>query len=245
MKTNHDRGPASREFNGTLDRLVDGELTGDEYRAALASLEDQADGWRQCAMAFLQAQALGAELGELRRNLDLPKESQLAAAGLPAAPSEVSRSGKTRRFDVASLFLIAASFVIAFGLGSVLPSLLGSGKISQEQSVAGNPLATQETAPARHQALRPVGDVRLMMDGPGGEMTDAGQVPLYETEADFEPFLRQDRPGLGPELVELLRQSGHDVVRQQQYVPGQLEDGRQIIVPVEQYRITPVGRRSY
>ena len=244
MKTNYGGGPTSRDFNETLDRLVDGELSGDEYRTVLASLEE-ADGWRRCAMAFLEVQALRGELGELRQNVDLPKESKLAAAGVQGISSGSSRPGKTLRFDVASLFLIAASFVIAFGLGSALPSLLDSGKASQEQSVAGNPLATQETTPARHQALRPVGDVQLMMDGPGDEMTDAGQVPLYETEADFGPLLRQARPGLGPELVELLRQTGHDVVRQQQYVPGQLEDGRQIIVPVEQYRITPVSRKAY
>ena len=49
-----------------LDRLVDGELSAQEYRALLAALDEEPDSWRRCAMAFLEAQTLGQELCRLR-----------------------------------------------------------------------------------------------------------------------------------------------------------------------------------
>jgi hypothetical protein len=41
----------------TLDRLVDGELSLAERRVLFSAIEAQPDGWRRCAMAFLEAQA--------------------------------------------------------------------------------------------------------------------------------------------------------------------------------------------
>jgi len=55
--------------------------------------------------------------------------------------------------------------------------------------------------------------------------------------------LAGEAPVLGPEMIELLRQHGYDVRHDQQYFPAPLEDGRQMIVPVEGYQITPVSRR--
>jgi hypothetical protein len=40
-----------------IDRLVAGELTEVERRELLLSLESEPDGWRRCALAFLEDQA--------------------------------------------------------------------------------------------------------------------------------------------------------------------------------------------
>jgi hypothetical protein len=40
-----------------LDRLVDGELDGEERRNLLVHLDVTPDGWKRCALAFLEAQA--------------------------------------------------------------------------------------------------------------------------------------------------------------------------------------------
>ena len=45
-----------------LDRLVDGQLSDVEYRRLLTQLESCPDGWRQCALSFLEHQALAADL---------------------------------------------------------------------------------------------------------------------------------------------------------------------------------------
>ena len=48
------------------DRLVDGSLSEREYRAMLAALDEQPDGWRRCALAFLEAQAWSGEMQQMR-----------------------------------------------------------------------------------------------------------------------------------------------------------------------------------
>ena len=45
-----------------LDRLVDGRLGDEAYRELLCQIDADPDGWKQCALAFLEHQALEKEL---------------------------------------------------------------------------------------------------------------------------------------------------------------------------------------
>jgi hypothetical protein len=93
-----------------LDRLVDGDLEGDEYRRLLLDLEKRPGGWRQCAIAFLQAQAL-------RRELQAQRQPHAAPGFLTAAQSVPSR----RRRLVELLLAVAAGILIALPLGLLFP----------------------------------------------------------------------------------------------------------------------------
>lgn len=53
---------SQEEFRKVIDRLADGELSGDEYREALSIIEHQDEGWKQCALTFLETQALNRDL---------------------------------------------------------------------------------------------------------------------------------------------------------------------------------------
>lgn len=50
-----------------FDRLVDGELSAEERRALLQSLDTRPDGWRRCALAFLESQSWGSDFRQLIR----------------------------------------------------------------------------------------------------------------------------------------------------------------------------------
>jgi hypothetical protein len=63
--------------------------------------------------------------------------------------------------------------------------------------------------------------------------------------AETADWLRADLPAIPTEWVRELERRGHRIEREQQYVPLLLEDGRQVIVPVEGYQITPAARRPY
>src|SRR5262245_44335403 len=72
-----------------LDRLVDGELDGEERRKLLARLDATPDGWKRCALAFLEAQAWREVLKapspvRARRPIVSPRRLALAASLLAA-----------------------------------------------------------------------------------------------------------------------------------------------------------------
>jgi hypothetical protein len=72
-----------------LDRLVDGEMDDAEYRQFLQGLEDHPDGWRRCAMSFLEQQALQRDLRQIMANgdcLDRRVESEAAPPPNKIAP---------------------------------------------------------------------------------------------------------------------------------------------------------------
>jgi len=185
-------------------------------------------------MAFLEAQALASELGSVRRTLDLRDE--------PAQLESKSPANRRTPHDLTTWFVVAVGLLAAFGLGIFAPQIFSLRQ--QDQQFAGNsftqPLDDGATEGARHEVLRPVGNLRLVMDGPSGETTQAGQVPVYEVDQNLDQFLSRGQPALDAELIDYLRQHGYDVRHEEQYFPAPLDDGRQIIVPVDGYQITPV-----
>jgi len=62
--TMNDRGPHDQRL---LDMLVDGELADDQRRELLVRLNETPDGWRRCALAFLEAQSWRREMGVVVR----------------------------------------------------------------------------------------------------------------------------------------------------------------------------------
>ena len=57
----------NKNFASQLDRLVDGALDPQEQRSLLAALETQPDGWRRCALTFIEAQTLRGEFRGIAR----------------------------------------------------------------------------------------------------------------------------------------------------------------------------------
>ena len=94
-----------------LDRLVDGCLSRDEYRALLAELDAHPAGWRQCALAFLEQQALTRELGSLQNiGLDVAKKVESRPTGEPSAQA---LGGFKGWMALATCLLLGAAFGVS------------------------------------------------------------------------------------------------------------------------------------
>jgi hypothetical protein len=225
-----------------FDRLVDGELSPSEYESLVASLDDEPGGWRRCALAFLEAQALGRELGAIRLTGQLHEP---AAAPAPAAI--VARQPASAAYW--KMFLaMSAVFLVAFILGATLPGLWPSRRSdgSTSRHVLAGPEQVQPGPLTPEGLMRTVGHARLVIDGPGGAQSQAGDVPIVEMPAGAsDEWLTRHEPVLPVGLINELQRRGHRVERVQQYVPVSLEDGREGVIPVESYQITPVSRRAY
>ncbi len=91
-----------------IDRLVDGELAPEEQRQLLRSLEGEKDGWRRCALAFLEARAWSKHLGVLVDN---------QGDQLPQIETRRSQHNATSVNRLGWFLITAACAVMAFSLG--------------------------------------------------------------------------------------------------------------------------------
>jgi hypothetical protein len=237
-----------------LDLLVDGELSVAAQRELLGRLEQRADGWRRCATAFLEAQGLKAELGELVQPAPVASGGE---AFVRPVRRRVSRSPWRQRAK--TVLAVAASFIVAFGLGlwgrSGWPPAdrpLGPAPIAEAVPPMQAAMTALSTASAPAAARPPATSV----DSPGWRMvtvrlpdqrgsTEAIDVPAVERDQLDENWLRSLPGALPPDLVEALRRSGHAVRQSRQLLPMPLEDGRRLVVPIDQVDVHYVGNAAF
>ena len=146
---------------------------------------------------------------------------------------------------------MAASFLLAFGLAWLIrqPS---AGPLAFEDADVAAPaipaLAAADAQPTIRPRLggtRPWEPVTLVMDvGPNGR-TQEIELPVVETtDADeLERDLRE--PAVPAALRDALERLGHRVEEHRQFIPVELRDGRQMVVPVDDIEFVPVSTRAY
>lgn len=204
-----------------LDQLVDGELSEPDRRGLLAALDDEPGGWRCCALAFLEAQVWRQELRGARQDL-----------------ATVARSApRPRRWT--SWWAIAASALVALGGGYALRGYTGGAPSARDQF-------TLQPAPAERETQLVGGpqQLRLRMQLPGREDAPIEVPVTAATDVDPQWLVRQ-RSALPEDVYRALERAGHRVERGGRLWPIKLEDGRQLVVPVEEVDVHYVGRPVY
>lgn len=230
-----------------LDRLVDGELAGDEYRVFLASLDNEPDGWRRCAMAFLESQAWKQELGEMRKEILLGRREAFCQ------PSGHNRNWSA--WQVAGLMLaMAASFAVVFAcgvwwqVGSSSDSPLDRPKVARQQSDSRPTALDEELSQDTDQRLEPGGipteHLTFVVDRDDGE-SERFELPIYDANDRLARQLLQGSPSMPADVERAIRDSGFQVKRQRQWARVRLRDGRRAFFPVDQLEITPVSGNIY
>jgi hypothetical protein len=244
-----------------LDRLVDGELPPDEERRLLQSLESAPDGWRRCALGFLEAQLWRRELLAMKVGAASPKATgptkltDPRASDAANAVSSPNPGWNARRFPALAL---AASVLFAFAAGWLSPhSWRGDDPIVHQIVEApgevslGDNLVVQSAAAGEllwPEVVDPSNYITLVMTQPDGSVHPV-LVPLVEeedahrlaggiTEAGFDP-------SLPPSVRRQLEQSGYEVEHRRRYAPLPLESGQRLILPVEDTQIVPVRAGVY
>lgn len=232
MKTELEIRPGEDE--GLLDLLVDGELDDARRRDLLLKLESAPGGWRNCALAFLEAQSWRQELGAISRDT------------VPAPPMvKVERTPRFLTSVWGSALAIAASFAIAFGLGSWYRGGEAMKSTASNQSVTAqsNPPVPTPSAPvdaALGELIDQDGYMTLALGGVADGELQQVRVPVAQEGFDAATL---ERPvELPRDLLAELQRNGQTVLQQRSYLPVQLQDGRSIIVPMDELQIVPVNR---
>src|SRR5262245_12758683 len=216
-----------------FDRLVDGELSATARRQFLASLDDRAGGWRMCALAFLEAQSWRSELKKIVRDSD-------ATPSLVRAPAPLSAriGGRGLR-----LFAAAACVLMAFTLGLAMHK--DGLSLRSATPSPGNELAAVTSVPPATdfvpQSAKSSDSLTLWVRNEQGEPQPL-RVPLVDAATLDRQLGVEFRPGLSDVARHQLRERGYDIQSKRRYAPLWLENGRPMIVPVEDTRIVPMNR---
>jgi hypothetical protein len=132
-----------RDDDRLIERLVDGELSEPERRALLARLDAAPDGWRRCALAFLEAQCWREALGPVAAP-SVTVARPLRPAGRPPAPARLRWLAAT-----------AAGMLAAFALGWSVRGGASAGSPPAPVAQAGNPPAAPAAVGVASEAPRP------------------------------------------------------------------------------------------
>ncbi|HVX60965.1 MAG TPA: hypothetical protein VHC19_10195 [Pirellulales bacterium] len=264
--------PLRADQEHLLDLLVDGELDEANRRELLMWCQRDPEGWRQCALAFLEAQSWSRQLRDVGGAASLPtqtappsdnpqaagSQTRSAQAVIPASRDPlVQRTGLMQSWKpFIGPLAMAASFLAAFGLGLLARSGWQAGRGTgrpESLSAANLEIARQEPDAAVEQEQGPgyamprrenLGQVRLVVDGPGGAEQEI-QLPVVESGSMDADFLQNPPAAVPAEIQQMFERMGHQVRQRREMLPLRLKDGRRLIVPVDQVEVHPVGNRAY
>lgn len=243
-----------------MDRLVDGELSPAERRDVLTALEQDANGWRRLALAFLESQALGEGLRNKRPLVDAVGNRRPVHSELPAPTPDRKR----RRWP--TMLAMSLCAVVMFGLGRISmdskllepPELPGpsDSKITHTQpgqperatyqnveSIGADTTAKEiqiaDTGTHQQQTLR------LELGSADGSPAQTIEVPMIEN-SDLQPEDLLHGPPVIPEQIQRdwLR-LGRRVYEQRRLYEVTLEDGRRGVVPVSDVLVENAGWDVY
>jgi len=232
-----------------LDRLVDGELSAGEYRTLLASLDEHPDGWRHCAMSFLEAQAWGQDVRAIGQEAQTRSGEAIERAGRPWLSLRI----------VPLVLTAAASFLAAFGLSAMVgfpgssqptvPQVAGPTQAETSAMLAADDLQTvgpknESLPPSRPGHPQPWGDLRMVVDGEHGPQ-DEIRVPVFAMEDEIARRMFRNASPIPAEVQQALQSMGYEVRRNRRWTGVPVEGRRRVYVPVDQVEIMPVSRRAF
>ena len=220
------------ETEQLLDKLVDGELDDSRRRKLLMELDAQPDGWRRCAMAFLEAQAWKSTLGSL---VQAPRQN---AAPRPASPTS------WRSMPWGTILAAAASFLMAFGLGTVWRGQ-ALRPAAEQVAESAKPSHNSSSSPVNPLERPEWGTVTVPVDRDSDGQAESLDLPVARGPGIDEQWVRNQPTPIPQEVFRALESMGHKVQQQRQYYPFELRDGQRVLVPVDEVDVRYVGERRF
>ncbi len=235
-----------RDEQRVLDRLVDGELGPIERRELLAALDGEPGAWRRCALAFLEAQTWRWQMSRLAVE-PLIAESIVAHSASDASRARATHWPLSRRFW-GSCLAVAASLIVAFGLGTRFPAVQAppgarNAEVAEANRSPDGREATTELAQFDPDSLGQFdpdsadqSPWETLTLAPADAKDDSQQIeiPVVKEGTNDEQWAAIEQSASPAQLLRELEKAGLQVIRQQRLWPVDLADGRRLIVPIEE-----------
>lgn len=226
-----------KDLQAKLERLVDGELSRDEYVALLTSLEQQPQAWKDCALMFLEHQALREDLSGSFAEPQIKKAAQPPAVAI----AELAPRRRAAWPLAPQIAALAASLALAFFLGrGSLPVAGGPESRGMSTNVAQSQQQEQNSLPS----LGSHGRLTLVVNGPDGRPREV-ELPVVDGERVDPRLVLEEDTAIPPEVLRALQASGHRLESRRELVPLRLDHQREVVVPVDHVRVVPVSRPMF
>ena len=234
-----------------IDLLVDGELDERRRTELLAAMDNTPDGWRRCALAFLEDQSWRQSCKAIDKDIANDQLTAPSPSPICKPSNRKPNDGQYRRRPGAvakaagALLAMAGSFLFALGLGSMIWNADQQGHlgVAGGQQQAG--ITTSQIAePTNPQDKALVHDTKVVLPNKYDTVTITDKRPDGTARSIQLPAVAQNRidtarlreaPSAIPsELAQAFEAAGHDVHRSRRLVPFRMQDGRRLVVPVDQ-----------
>ena len=240
------RDPVTRD---EIDRFVEGELSQPERRALIVRIENEPDGWRRCALAFLEAQSWRKSF----RSILSAAAADSAPADVEIQPAATQRPRRVHRLS-AVVAVIVVSFVVGMGVGQrwtadgqsvanhkpglpAPPSTDRGDALPPQMPPAESPFAQTVTDDGE---FRFVGYVNYGNDDAGAQA-----VPIISGPGLDDQWLADQPAPLSEYEMRRLESLGWQVQQKRQLMKIQLTDGRTLTVPIDSVRYQFVPPRVF
>lgn len=228
-----------------IQALVDGECSAAERRRLLSQIENQPERWRELALALLEEQAFRSEIGSMRAVVSEGQQDGAQKVSLVSLKDGnelgVLRAKKRWYAEPVLAACLMLSIGVAIGRfvmrgdvgllssGSNSNPLLVDNQTTNTPSGIGGGLTQEE-----YERTLPVADLRASNNG--------YEIPVYDVN-HVDPALVYAKRASEIEKAKVqLRRQGYDLDLQHNYLTGQLQDGRKVIVPIQEVGLRPYGQ---
>lgn len=235
MNTFNDEGPDGL----AITHLVDGTLDNEARRTLLLQLDRLPGGWRACALAFLEDQALRGALAPLGRNL-----ASGDRMGTVNGQSAIQPKRTIRKKLIPLAW--AASVLVALGAGwfggrSDGPAMEDSPLIADVPHSADRP-AKPET-PAVVDKIKP--QRRPVKVATNVRPTDRAPTPLPGAIVPAVAVGPTDMAAMSPEMRARLERRGYQLEHRFGVAAVSVGNDQRVALPVEELKLRYVGYRTY
>ena len=221
-----------------IDQLVDGELSRDDVERLLKRFDGDDGGWKRCALAFMEAQAFR----ECFLSLQPTERSKTSTRGTNHVPSAASAKPFSAYGYWSLALTTVAALLLAFVAGAITSASFREAHTDAITNIDHPHSTTADSQPNTREVVGmvindSVTDQRFAIP--------VDELPEYESVDDIDQsaFLTQIT---APEQVQqALDQLGLELQQSEDFRPYRLQDGRQVIVPIQRVNIVPVADRWY
>lgn len=205
-----------------IDRMVDGELDRDQQRGLLVRC-DERNGWRDLALAYVEAQALR---GELKTYVEDASQKptptpQPQNENLPWSP-----------------WALAAAIMLSLGLGYGLGTLW-----QRDIGVAPGPLVADTEVPtndgdATDDLPKPIEapeTMQFMVSNPNTNEWHSIDLPIVKASELGPDWRERLHTPIPDDLVQEMQDRGYRLRQTQTITPVRMQNGQRVLVPMNYY----------